>query len=189
MVWTVGILVLLWAIVIVNAIVNHRLLDYGIRPRETRGLVGIVAAPFLHEDAAHLAANTLPLAAFAWLLLTAGARQFVIVTVAVILASGAIDWAVGPAHTVIVGASGVIFGWFGYLLARGWFARSVRAIAVALLVGAVFSGLFSGLLPKVDSNVFWGGHLAGFVVGVLVAALMHRRRPKPARPATTPVRS
>ena len=68
----------------------------------------------------------------------------------------------GPSDTVILGASGVIFGWLGYVLARAWFGRKLAWIATAVAVLAVFSGLLSGLLPKLHSNTFWGGQLAGF---------------------------
>jgi membrane associated rhomboid family serine protease len=176
-------------IVIVNAVLGHRLLRFGIKPRRMDGLDGIVLSPFLHANAAHLAANSVPLVVLAFLLLISGLRYFLIVTAAVMLAAGVIDWAAGPSDSVIVGASGVIFGWFGYLLARAFFARSLKWIAVAVAVGAVFSSLFSGMLPHLDSTVFWGGHVSGFVVGVLCAAALHRRRTprRFGRPAAPPV--
>jgi membrane associated rhomboid family serine protease len=183
-------LAVLWLVVGLNAAVGHRLLRFGIKPRQFDGLGGIVVSPFLHTNAAHLLANSIPLAVLGWLMLTSGLRYFFLVTGAVLLAAGLIDWLVGPSDEVIVGASGVIFGWFGYVLARAFFARSLKWIAIAIAVAAVFSSMFTGMLPKINSNVFWGGHVAGFVVGVAVAALLHRKRPpragKPAgaRPRT-----
>jgi membrane associated rhomboid family serine protease len=174
-VYTLAVLAVLWSIVAIDAMLEHRLLRFGITPREVHGLPGIVFAPFLHVNAAHLAANTVPLAAFLWLLLITGPRNLLIVTATVIVFSGLADWLLGPSDAVIVGASGVVFGWFGYLLARAWFSRSVKWIAIAIIVGAVFSSLFSGLLPSVDHNVFWGGHVTGFLVGIATAAVLHRR--------------
>ncbi|MCW2539527.1 MAG: peptidase family protein [Frankiales bacterium] len=175
--WVLVILALLWSVVGINALVDHRLLRFGIKPREIDGLYGVVLSPFLHVNAQHLAANSVPLAVFGWLILLSGTRQFLAVTISVIVLAGFIDWGLGPAHSDIVGASGVIFGWFGYVLARAWFSRNIRWIAAAVGAGAVFSGLFAGLLPSsADSDVFWGGHLTGFVVGVLTAAVLHRRR-------------
>jgi membrane associated rhomboid family serine protease len=177
-------LALLWLMVAINALSDHRLLRFGIRPRQVDGLLGIVVSPFLHANAGHLAANSIPFAVLAWLLLISGVREFAIVSAVVVVAAGGIDWLVGPADTVIVGASGVIFGWFGYLLARAWFSRSLKWIAVAVAVGAVFSSLFSGLLPTVQGNVFWGGHVAGFVVGILIAAVLHSRPKRIKQPGT-----
>ena len=177
---------LLWAVVIVNALLDHRLLRFGIKPRRLDGLDGIVLSPFLHASAAHLVANSVPFLVLAFLMLISGLRYFLIVTAAVVLAAGFVDWAAGPSGAVIVGASGVIFGWFGYLLARAFFARSLKWIGVAVAVGAVFSSLFSGMLPHLDSNVFWGGHVSGFVVGVLTAAALHRRRQPPVDPPAVP---
>jgi membrane associated rhomboid family serine protease len=151
-VWSGGMLALLWAILIVNAVLDHRLLRFGIKPRQVDGLSGIIFSPFLHANAGHLVANSVPFAVLAWLLLISG-----------------------------VGASGVIFCWLGYLLARAWFSRKLAWIAVAVAVALVFSSMFSGLLPRLGGNVFWGGHVSGFAVGVVVAYAFHRRpaRPKP----------
>jgi membrane associated rhomboid family serine protease len=170
-----GVLAVMWLIVIVNAFLDHRLLRFGIKPREVDGLPGVVLSPFLHANAGHLLANTLPFAVLGWLMLISGLRYFTIVTLSVVVVAGLIDWATGPSGTVIVGASGIIFGWLGYLLGRAWFGRQLKWIAIAVAVAAGFSSMFAGLLPKLHSNVFWGGHVAGFLVGVLIAAILHRR--------------
>jgi membrane associated rhomboid family serine protease len=173
-------LAVLWIILGVDALFGDRLLRFGIKPRQLGGVEGIVVSPFLHANLAHLTANTVPFAVLGWLVLMGGLRYFVAVTAAVVLVAGGIDWGLGPSNSVIVGVSGVIFGWLGYLLARAWFSRSIKSIAVAVAVLAVFSSMFSGLLPRLGGNVFWGGHVAGFVVGVAVAAVLHRKpRPSP----------
>jgi membrane associated rhomboid family serine protease len=184
-VWSGGMLGLLWAILIVNAVLDHRLLRFGIKPRQVDGLSGIIFSPFLHANAGHLVANSVPFAVLAWLLLISGVRYFVVVTAAGMLAAGLVDWLAGPSGSVIVGASGLIFCWLGYLLARAWFSRKLAWIAVAVAVALVFSSMFSGLLPRLGGNVFWGGHVSGFAVGVAVAYAFHRRpaRPKPANGA------
>lgn len=168
-------LAVLWAVVLVDAVLDHRLLHLGIKPRETGGLAGIVVSPLLHADARQLAANTIPIAVLAWLMLISGARYFVLVTLAAGLASGVVGWLAGPSHTVLLGAGGILFGWLGYVLARAWFGRKLKWIAIAAAVAAVFSSMFTGLLPRLHDNVFWGSQLAGFVAGALVASLLHRR--------------
>ena len=180
------VLVLLWILLGIDAALDHRLLRFGVKPRELGGLDGILLAPVLHASAAQLAADSVPLAVLGWIMLVAGARTLTIVTTGVWLASGAVDWLAGPAHAVILGTGGVIFGWLGYVLARAWFGRKLAWIATAVAVLLVFSGLLSGLLPKLHSNTFWGGQLAGFLAGVLIGALLHGKRRGP-RPASTPL--
>lgn len=181
-----GMLAVLWIILIVNAVLDHRLLRFGIKPRKIDGLDGIIFSPFLHANAGHLVANSVPFVVLAWLMLISGVRAFMIVTLAGILGAGLIDWLAGPSDSVIVGASGVIFCWLGYVLARAWFSRRLVWIAVAVAVAAVFSSMFSGLLPRLDSNVFWGGHVSGFIVGALIAYVMHRRPNKAKAPSSAP---
>jgi membrane associated rhomboid family serine protease len=177
-------LAVLWIVLAINALLDHRLLRFGIKPRRLDGLPGIALSPFLHANLGHLVANSIPFAVLGWLMLTGGLRSFVWVTTAVVFVAGGIDWSLGPSNSVIVGASGVIFGWLGYLLARAWFGRSVKWIAIAVAVIAVFSSMLGGLLPRLGGNVFWGGHVAGFVVGVAIAALLHRKpKRRVAKPA------
>lgn len=178
---TTAILAGLWIVFGVDAAAGHPLFRFGIKPRELGGLWGIALTPLLHASAGQLAANSLPLAVFGWIMLVSGLRIFGLVTVGVWLASGVVGWLAGPSHVVILGSSGIIFGWLGYVLARAWFGRKVTWIATAIAVLLVFSGLFSGLLPKLHSNTFWGSQLAGFLVGVLIGAILHaKRKPKTA---------
>jgi membrane associated rhomboid family serine protease len=174
-----AVLAVLWIIVGIDALLDHRLLHLGIKPRQLSGLPGIVLAPVLHANAGQLAALSIPLAVLGWLMLTSGLRYLSLVTAAVVLASGLIGWLAGPAHSVIVGASGVVLGWLGYLLALAVFGRKVLWIAVAVVVTTVFSGLFNGLLPHVHRHEFWGSQLASFAAGVLLGALLHRRTSEP----------
>jgi membrane associated rhomboid family serine protease len=184
-VYDVAILATLWLVVVIDALANHWLHRFGIKPRQVDGLAGIALSPFIHADAAQLAGLTLPLAAFAWLLLLGRVRDAVLVTVAVMLASGIVDWLLGPSNKILLGASGVVFGWFGYLIARAWFSRRLQWIAVAVIVIAVFSSMFTALLPSLGSNAYWGGRVAGFIAGLLVAGAMHRRRDGRSRPSTS----
>lgn len=171
------VLIALWIVLGVDAVFDHRLLRFGIKPRELGGLYGILAAPVLHASAGQLATNCVPLAVFGWIMLVSGLRSCLTVTAGVWLVSGLVGWLAGPSHAVILGASGVIFGWLGYVLARAWFGRKIAWIATAVAVLAVFSGMLSGLLPRLHSNTFWGCQLAGFLAGVLIGALLHARRP------------
>ena len=179
-----GVVILLWLVVVVDAGMDHRLLRFGIKPRRLDGLLGIVLAPVLHADARQLAASTIPLLLFGWIMLISGARYLALVTAACWLASGAVSWLAAPSSAVILGASGVIFGWLGYVLARAWFGRRLLWIGIAIAVLCVFSSMFFGLLPRSSSHTFWAGQLAGFLTGVLLGWLLHGRRPvRPKRDA------
>jgi membrane associated rhomboid family serine protease len=166
----------LWLVLGIDAAFDHPLLGLGIKPRQLGGLAGIVLAPVLHAGAAQLGALSVPFAVLGWLMLTSGLRYLAVVTGAAVLASGLVGWLAGPSDQVIVGVSGVVLGWLGYLLARAVFGRKVLWIAIAVAVVVVFSGLFNGLLPRVHDHEFWGSQLAAFAAGVAVAAVLHPRR-------------
>jgi membrane associated rhomboid family serine protease len=167
----------LWLVVGIDAALDHRLLRFGIKPRQLDGLLGILLAPVLHADARQLAANTIPLLIFGWIMLISGLRYLALVTAACWLVSGAVCWLAGSSSAVILGASGVIFGWLGYVLARAWFGRRLLWIGIAIAVLCVFSSMFFGLLPRSSNHTFWAGQLAGFLTGILLGWLLHGRRP------------
>ena len=164
----------LWVVQIVNAADDQHLDRFGLRPREVRGLWGIVTMPFLHSGYHHLLSNTVPLLAIGWTLLLAGVRVFASVTAIVVVGGGILTWLVAP-HGLIVGASGMVFGWLAYLLARAVFSRQLKWIVVAVLVLLFFGTLLFGLLPSLRSDVSWQAHVCGFAAGVGAGALFHPR--------------
>ena len=175
---------LLWVVVAVDAGLDHRLLRFGIKPRQLDGLPGVLVAPLLHADAGQLAANAIPLLIFGWIMLISGLRYLALVTAVCWLVSGMVAWLAAPSGSVIVGASGVIFGWLGYVLARAWFGRRLIWIGIGIAVLCVFSGMLAGLLPHSSNHSFWASQLAGFATGILLGWLLHGRRPATGRPAT-----
>ncbi len=158
----------LWATFAVNTLLGGALLRFGIVPRTEAGLVGIVVAPLLHANLNHLIANTLPFLLFGWLVMLRDRRHFGTVTVIAALCSGLAAWALGPPFSVHVGASGVIFGYLGFLLLSGWYARSLGSIALSVLVATVWGGMVFGVLPGAP-GISWQGHLGGFIGGVIAA--------------------
>ncbi|MEL6815526.1 MAG: rhomboid family intramembrane serine protease [Cyanobacteria bacterium J06598_3] len=167
------IVALLWAIEIVDWAIFRGALDvwFGIHPRRISGLWGIAFAPFLHGDFAHLIANTVPLVSLGWLVMLRKTEDWVIVSVIAALCSGLGTWLIGAPSSVHIGASGVIFGYFGFLLLRGYFERSMVAIAFSLLVVVLYGSIIWGVLPT-QPGVSWEGHLCGFLGGVLAARLL-----------------
>jgi len=174
-VMTLGLLVaVFWSVEIVDAITPWSLDVYGIRPRSIAGLWGILAAPFLHGGFDHLAANTVPFLVLGWLTMVREWWHFVFVTVLATLLGGFGVWLVGSSNSVHVGASGVIFGYLGFLLLSGVFERRLGPILVSIVVGLVYGGLVFGVLPS-QPGVSWEGHLFGFVAGILAAYWVARR--------------
>jgi membrane associated rhomboid family serine protease len=178
-----GFVALLWAIEIVDSVLFSGALDsFGVRPRSAGGLVGIALAPLLHMGFGHLIANTLPLITLGWLIMLRETRDLIAVTVLSALVSGIGVWLIGASYSVHIGASGVIFGYFGYLLLRGYFERSILSIGLSLVVVAVYGGMIWGVFPS-GFRISWEGHLFGFLGGVLAARLMARRPAVTSRPA------
>ena len=160
-----------WLSEIVDFFMDHRLDRFGVRPHQLAGLRGIAFAPFLHAGFGHLIGNTVPFAVLGVLIALGGLRQFLAVTVIVGFISGLGMWLFGSSNEVHIGASGVVFGYLGYLLVRGVFARNVRQILLGVVVAAVYGGLLWGVLPT-DSGVSWEGHLFGAIGGVVAAKLL-----------------
>jgi membrane associated rhomboid family serine protease len=165
-----GTVALLWAIHIVNTIMGHAFDIYGVIPRTLSGLWGILCAPFLHANFAHLIANTGSLLIFGWLVMLRRTRDLVTVGALSALTAGLGTWLIGGAHTVHIGASGVIFGLFGFLLSRGIFERKVWPVVGSLLSLVFFGGMLRGVFPGLP-GISWEGHLFGFLGGILAARL------------------
>jgi membrane associated rhomboid family serine protease len=179
-----ALIALMWVSEVVDVAFDHRLDRYGIEPRDVDGLDGVVAAPFLHVGFGHLIANTIPFALMGAVIALDGPRRLVLVTVLVGLISGLGTWLVAAEGTVHVGASGIVFGYASYLIARGVFDRSATELAVGALVVLVWGGaLLGGLDP--ERGISWQGHLFGAIGGVVAASLLAKRTApeRPPRPA------
>lgn len=158
---------LLWAIELCNLLLGHRLSAWGIVPRSLFGLIGIPLSPLLHASFLHLLVNTLPFALLGSLVMLHGKQVFVEVTLFTTLLGGAGVWLFGRSASH-VGASGVIFGYFGYLVARGWYSRDPVAMGIAVLTVLFYGGMIWGVVPT-RLPVSWEAHLFGLVAGVLAA--------------------
>jgi membrane associated rhomboid family serine protease len=154
----------------------------GIRPHRVDGLDGILFAPFLHTGFDHLYANAVPLLLTGTFVLATGLTRFLGVTALIALASGLGVWFTGAADTVVVGASGIILGYIGFLLSRGIVEGSWWGIVVGALIGLLYGAQILGEVLPGDERISWQAHLFGFLGGVAAAIVFRRRRPKP-RPA------
>jgi len=177
----IGVMVaLMWGLEVIEAIAGGSLDQYGIEPRDDGGLVGVVAAPFLHAGFGHLIANTVPFVVMGLVIAFKGAVRVLAVTAIVGLVSGLGTWLVAPEFTLHIGASGVVFGYATYLISRGVFNRDALELAVGLILVLVWgTALLGGLRP--EDGISWQGHLFGAIGGVVAARVLRRERaPAPA---------
>ena len=163
-----GSVAVLWTVHVVNVLLGGSLLVFGVFPRTTVGLRGILFAPFLHANFGHLIANTVPFLILGWLVMLRDPRHFLTVTLMSVVGSGLMAWLIGATGSIHIGASGVIFGFLGFLMLSGWFDRSVGAIVMSIIVTVLWGGLVFGVLPGMP-GVSWQGHLGGFLGGVFAA--------------------
>ena len=136
----------------------------GVVPRQVSGLPGIVTAPFVHANVAHLAANLPPFIVLGSLVLRHDQPHFIEVATTIAVAEGALLWLFGR-NSSHVGMSGVIFGFLGYLLAVAWYTRTTPDLLVAGGVVLFYGGMLAGIKPVRDGTS-WEGHLFGLLVGL-----------------------
>lgn len=180
--WMVGgativtFVVLLYLVELIDQLTRHSLDGNGIRPLTADGLWGIVFAPVLHANWQHLMANTVPLLVLGFLMTLAGLSRFVWATAIVWVLGGLGTWLIGNVGsscgpTDHIGASGLIFGWLGFLLVFGIFVRRASNIIIGLLVLFAYGGVLLGAMPVLGrcGGVSWQGHLCGAIAGVAAA--------------------
>jgi membrane associated rhomboid family serine protease len=149
----------------------------GIIPHRIDGLDGVLFSPFLHAGWDHLYGNAVPLILVGTFALAGGAKRFLWSTFLIMLISGLGVWFVGSPDSVVVGASGVIFGYLGLLVARGFVERSWWNLGVAAFIGLLYWYQLYNVLPT-DQPISWQGHLLGLVAGAIAAVVFRRRRPR-----------
>ncbi|MEV0144655.1 MULTISPECIES: rhomboid family intramembrane serine protease [unclassified Nonomuraea] len=168
------ILGVMWGVEIVDYLLNGSLDQYGIVGLEPEGLVGILFAPFLHVGFGHLMANSLPLLVLGFLAAVRGLGKFLAASLLIVLVGGIGTWLTSP-DIITVGASGLVFGYFGYVVCRGLFDRRVLDIVLGIGVAAAYYSILWGLLPN-QQGISWQGHLFGLLGGVVAAWVLRLKR-------------
>ena len=169
---SIGFVILLWLIHLMNWAVDLDPWPFGVRPREWSGLVGISTAPLVHSDFAHLLANSVPLATVGAAMLFLYPHSTLRVLPAVYLGPGVLVWVFGRG-SVHLGASGIVYGLVSYVFVAGLLRRDRRAIAASLLVAFMYGSLAWGVLP-IEPGVSWETHLSAAVIGVSLALALRK---------------
>jgi len=142
---------------------------HGVVPRTVSGLQGILFAPWLHAGLWHIMTNTSGLLILGWLCMWPRIANFWQATIGAMLGAGLCAWLLGAPHSVHIGASGLVFGYAGYLVARGYYTRNIVAVIVALFVASIYGiSMLFGVLP-LYLGVSWQSHIGGAMGGILTA--------------------
>jgi membrane associated rhomboid family serine protease len=173
-----GWVALLWILEVIDVASGKALDDFGIMPRSVPELVDVVPASFIHFGFGHVAANSVPLLVLGFLAALGGLRRFVAVCALIIVADGLGVWLISPDNTNTAGASGVVFGLFGFLVVSGFVERRLLGVGVGVLVAAIWGGAILGGIAPTETGISWQGHLIGLVTGVAAAFLFRRRQPR-----------
>ncbi|QCO97472.1 rhomboid family intramembrane serine protease [Arthrobacter sp. 24S4-2] len=176
---------LLFGIELVNAATFHALnRTFGLRPRSADGLLDILTFPLFHASLGHVISNALPLVIFGFIVFMSGLRVFLTAAALSWFGSGIVVWLIGG-WGITVGASGLVFGLFAFLLVRGFFNHNWWQIALSVVLFLAYGGILFGVLPSVAGFVSWQAHLGGAMGGVTAAVLL---RPRPVPQGRTPNR-
>lgn len=175
-----GMAVVMWVVEVIDQISGGDLEQYGIKPHEGDGLPGIATAPFIHAGWGHLIGNTVPFLVLGATIALSGLVRVAATTGIVALVGGIGVWVFAPSGTDHIGASGIVFGYASYLIARGLFSRNLLHLGVGVFVVAIYgTTLLFGLAPH--DGISWQGHLFGGIGGIVAARVLDARRDRAAR--------
>jgi membrane associated rhomboid family serine protease len=159
---------------LINLLSGRALNQFGLIPRETFGLIGIVTSPFIHGNLSHFISNMPPLLLFTILVFEHGRLRFWFASIGIVVLGGLAVWFFGR-PSIHIGASGLIFGYFGYLLVAGLISREFKLLFISLFVAIVYGGMLWGVLPT-QPMVSFESHLFGLIAGVVMALLIGRAK-------------
>ena len=175
---------IMWVTEVVDTVLGGRLDSNGIIPRSTAGLDGILWAPFLHGGFSHLISNTLPFAVLSGLVLLQGTRRWIYASIIIVIGGGLLVWAFAiGSNELHFGASGWVFGLFGFIVVSAILERKLMSIGIGL-VALFFYGstILFGFIPR--PGLSWEGHLFGFIAGIIAARILANREVEPVATAT-----
>ncbi|HXC81402.1 MAG TPA: rhomboid family intramembrane serine protease [Trebonia sp.] len=172
-----GFVALIWVLQVFNWADGYRLdTEFAIYPHNVGRLADIFTAPFLHLSWQHIEGNTVPLFVLGVLAAYRGIGKFLLVSLIIVVTSGLAVWLFQSSGEPTVGASGLIFGYFGYVLIRGFFDRNLLDIGVGIVAGVLYWTILQVAIPGTP-GISWIGHLGGLFGGVVAAWFLRTRTP------------
>lgn len=170
---------IMWLVKIIETVFHLDFGFLGIKPLSAEGLSGILLFHFIHGDWEHLFANTVPI-------LVLGTSLYYFyrpiankILLILIFSTGLLTWC-GARSGVHIGASGLVYGLTFFLMLSGFIRRDRKLIIISLIVVFLYGSLVWGLYPKyaIENNISWEGHLAGFVMGIVLAFYFRKEGPQ-----------
>ncbi|MER7766045.1 rhomboid family intramembrane serine protease [Kitasatospora sp. NPDC096140] len=181
-----GIQAVIWSVQVLNWLDDYGLSrEFGLRSEQLGDLPEMFTSPFLHFSWEHIEANSWPLFVLGFLAAVRGMQKFLLASLVIMVSGGLTVWLLESSNTVTAGASGMVYGYLGYVVLRGLLDRKVLDAVVGVVVAVLYSSLLIGVLP-VAQGVSWLGHLGGLIGGLAAAVLLRNRTPGPVAPAPTP---
>jgi membrane associated rhomboid family serine protease len=176
----------MWVVEVIDQATSASLDQYGIEPRQADGLVGIATAPFLHAGFGHLIGNTIPFLLLGIAIAFSGLARVAAATAIIAVVGGFGTWLTAQSGSDHIGASGIVFGYATYLIARGFYSRNVLHLVMGVIVLGVYgSTLLFAVVPQ--DGISWQGHLFGGIGGVVAARTLDRRRARQAAAGEPPL--
>lgn len=166
-------IVIAWGLEIIDLIPGINLDILGVRPRNISGLLGVVTMPWLHGGFGHLISNTSTFAVLGYLVLATERERFLSTSLKIIVLSGLGTWLIGRGGSVHIGASALIYGYFGYLVTRAFLEKKLLWVILGIALCFFYGGMIWGVIPS-GGPVSWEGHLAGFLAGIWLARKNHQ---------------
>ncbi len=170
----IAIALLITAIEVINLLTNRSLNQFGLIPRHISGLFGLISAPFLHGSLWHYFSNIIPFTLFSILMMQHGTDKYIKVTFICTIFSGLLVW-IFARQAIHVGASGLIYGYFGYLVLAGILSGRIKLMLISLFVGISYGTLVFGILP-IGRYISWESHLFGLIMGLFCAYYFNKKK-------------
>lgn len=171
--YVIVVLALLSLIEVVNLLTGRWLNQFSIIPRDLSHIGYIFTSPWLHASLTHFLSNILPFAVFSFLLLEFGLKRYITVSVLLVVFTGLFVWLFAR-EARHIGASGILYGYFGYLLLAGFLSKRIWLALVSVIVLVLYGGMIFGVLPS-QPYISWESHLYGFISGICLAWMLRHR--------------
>jgi len=180
--WPSVFVVFFWLTFFMNEAYLLHLNNFGVRPGETEGLLGIVTMPFLHGDFTHLFSNTIPFLVSASFIFHFFKNKSWRIFIGIWLISGLGIWLLGEERTIHIGASGLVYGMVAFLMTSGFIRKNKHLTAVAFILVFMYGSMIWGLFPQYswvkEMNISWEGHLFGALSGIGIAFMYRKVGPQ-----------